>query len=1025
MKRAHPQIPSRLGLLAGAFCTSLAAFAQVASIEAISRSSKPEAAGESRFIELGDDPRWAIFASDANVYTPGDNNGSKVDIYLRDILARQNILISRGLSGGGANGHSIFPFLSMDGRWVVFESDASNLVEGDTNNGSDVFLFERDTGRVSLISQTANSGRQGEAGLLAVTPDARFVVFHSSADDLVENDANGAHDLLLWNRETKALELLTMHWASERSATNGRTGPPLEATISEDGARVAFVAFPSDMAPEGTYGTTEETWAASRTGPQLFLWDSITKTNRLITPLSVTAEPARYSQSGGLVMSVNGERLVFFNEIRPTNQGSPTRNSWWAYSIPQQKLEEVPLLSTNAPAILTEPALNADGSLLACSLDGQVVLHDFATGSNRVVSTTAQSVPGQSRSYAPALAADGGALVFLSGASELVPAAEFYQSEQLLRFDRSTGMLDLAVRARGGSGGADADLFFPTLRADGRAAGFVTAANNISALDTGGRPQAFAIDLTGTNDPVLISESAEELRSTTALGASRIDSGAMSWDGRLIAFVSAAQLTEEDTNTTYDLYLKDLHAGETRLLSFPIQGTMRSEFMGFNGMSADGALILYTARQYFAGSNITAIVASRASDRSVSAVSLLPKGSLATNASTASLSADGKTMAFVAEGRAYVRTLPDGISKGVGNSLFNVNSPNVVLSPRGNFLLINSGTSIREIYSLQTGRLRAVTGGLLTDAPFSADDRQMLTMHFSAGVPSQLRLFVTDTTTFLSNLVAESVSDPATLSADGSTAFYAKRTGANTDVYAHNLATGTAQPLFLEGKSIWPRRAMAASADGRYLAVALTNAVAPGRSVLFHQLHVFDVWRTNSFLLSRSLASAPANGPSSSPSLSADGRTVAFDSTGSDLVSNDRNDFSDVFVARLASVDANANGIEDGWEQKHLRAGATAAEDLDRDGATNLQEFLAGTDPASAASVLAITRAHFAAEPRSVQIFWNGVLGRSYRVQYRASMPEGEWSDLGAPRVAIGNEIMQQVENAEAPGGFFRIIATP
>lgn len=102
--------------------------------------------------EISSTGRYVVFASDATNLVAGDTNGRR-DIFLRDTVSKTTRLVSKPKSGG-ANGNSYAPQVSDDGRYVAYLSDATNLVSGDTNGVTDLFRFEVATGAVTRVSQT-------------------------------------------------------------------------------------------------------------------------------------------------------------------------------------------------------------------------------------------------------------------------------------------------------------------------------------------------------------------------------------------------------------------------------------------------------------------------------------------------------------------------------------------------------------------------------------------------------------------------------------------------------------------------------------------------------------------------------------------------------------------------------------------------------------------------------------------------------------------------------------------------------
>ena len=185
-------------------------------------------------VSSSSDGRYVAFESDATNLVSGDTNGL-TDIFVRDRTAGTTTRVS--LTGSGAQatgGASHSPAVSSDGRYVAFHSLAGNLVSGDTNGFADIFVRDRTAGTTSRISVNA-SGAQSNAGSYdpVVSADGRYVAFESNAA-LVGTDANGVRDVYVRDR-TGA----TTTWASggSNAPNNGRSFNP---TISSDGRFVAF-----------------------------------------------------------------------------------------------------------------------------------------------------------------------------------------------------------------------------------------------------------------------------------------------------------------------------------------------------------------------------------------------------------------------------------------------------------------------------------------------------------------------------------------------------------------------------------------------------------------------------------------------------------------------------------------------------------------------------------------------------------------------------------------------------------------
>jgi Tol biopolymer transport system component len=124
-----------------------------------------------------------VFSSSAEDLVPGDVNGIR-DVFVRDLGARTTERVSVGLGGAPADGPSDLPRLSADGRVVVFASDATNLVAGDTNAARDVFVFDRRERVVRRVSEHRGRQADGASDYPDVSDDGRCVAFTSFATNL-------------------------------------------------------------------------------------------------------------------------------------------------------------------------------------------------------------------------------------------------------------------------------------------------------------------------------------------------------------------------------------------------------------------------------------------------------------------------------------------------------------------------------------------------------------------------------------------------------------------------------------------------------------------------------------------------------------------------------------------------------------------------------------------------------------------------------------------------------------------------
>jgi hypothetical protein len=201
------------------------------------------------FSSISADGRYVSFRSQASNLVPGDQIGQP-DIFLRDLVAGTTVRISVGYDGSEALGYSYDSCVSADGRYVVFESFAFNIVPDDTNNDVDVFLWDRQTGENELID-VSSSGVQGNtrAGGASVSADGRYVAFYSTATNLVDNDTNGVADIFIRDRQAGTTSRVTLGTGGAQA--DGNTYYP---SISSDGRYLVFASEATNLVPGDTNG---------------------------------------------------------------------------------------------------------------------------------------------------------------------------------------------------------------------------------------------------------------------------------------------------------------------------------------------------------------------------------------------------------------------------------------------------------------------------------------------------------------------------------------------------------------------------------------------------------------------------------------------------------------------------------------------------------------------------------------------------------------------------------------------------
>jgi Tol biopolymer transport system component len=196
--------------------------------------------------------RYMAFDSTASNLVAGDTNGES-DVFLRDKVPGTTVRVSVATDGTQGNSYSYAPALSASGQFVAFDSNASNLVAGDTNGVSDVFLRDTVAGttiRVSVATEGTQSSSDSYCS--SISADGRYVTFFSDASNLVTGDMNGVRDVFV--RDTVAGTTKRVSVASDGTEGNGSSN---YSTISADGRYVAFDSNASNLVAGDSNGCAD------------------------------------------------------------------------------------------------------------------------------------------------------------------------------------------------------------------------------------------------------------------------------------------------------------------------------------------------------------------------------------------------------------------------------------------------------------------------------------------------------------------------------------------------------------------------------------------------------------------------------------------------------------------------------------------------------------------------------------------------------------------------------------------------
>jgi len=372
--------------------------------------------------------RYVAFQSEASNLVDGDTNNAS-DIFVRDMLDGSTTRVSVDSAGteaqfAYAGDGSFYPSISADGRYVAYCSGSHNLVAGDTNGTSDIFVRDTVSGTTTRVN-VDNAGAQAvgvgtDSREPAISADGRYVAFSSSAGNLVTGDTNGDYDVFVRDRLTGTIMRVSVgSTGAEGNSGSGAT------SISADGRYVAFSSGASNLVPNDTNGRSD-----------VFVRDTVAGTT-----IRVSVKAA----------------------------GSPNYPPYSSY----------------------DPSISADGRYVAfSSLDntlvvgdanyaGDIFIRDMVDGTTALVSVDSTELPANSASVEPSISADGRYVAFNSQASNLVAddTNGAYNMDVFVRDTVAGTTTRVSLDAFGAEGTNHA--FGPSMSADGRYVAFATSSTLI------------------------------------------------------------------------------------------------------------------------------------------------------------------------------------------------------------------------------------------------------------------------------------------------------------------------------------------------------------------------------------------------------------------------------------------------------------------------------------------------------------------------------------------------------------------
>lgn len=859
--------------------------------------------------------------------------------------------------GDSASGVSEVVSISADGQRVVFESAASNLVPNDFNGTRDVFLYERGTGQVSLISINSDGTSSADGGGFTprISPDGRYVVFQSGANDLVtEPPIFGLFkiDVYVRDLDSDRTVLITSYFDGSRNSDAAGITPSI-ATTSDGGLMVAWATVSAFMTPGDTNGF-QDVFVR-----KLNADGTLEPTQRVsVGQGGVQAN----GNSSNPVLSGNGQVVLFVSTANNlVSNDDNTARDIYVHDISTGVTELVTVDSTglqsaNDFAWTADHPINFDGSrivfhsaatnLSSLPMGGQaqVFVRDRVTDETRMVSVNADGTAG-TQGHDAGISSNGRFVVFTSHHDNVDPTTpdtaftDIYlrdlndQTTRLVSVNAAgTGAGNQDSGAQIGFGGVGS-LLSAVTSDDGRFVAFRSRASNLTATpDSNGMAETFVRDrLLGVTTTVAVSPTASAGNAT----ADASFPSAVSADFRFVAFTSnATDLVNADANGKQDVFVRDLATDFVELASrrsplFPAE-QLATAGGTLSAATPDGkfvAFISYNASQFDpdVSSHVDmSLFVRNTQTGELSVATVLPNGIQAPNGTVyrASFSNDGRYLAFnsfkvgldatTSAFGIYLRDFHTGTTRlisrntstGAGPNVFQGNN-DVVVSPDGRWVaFVNSSTNLISgvtvpngqynlyVYDRVEDELRLVT--IATSGTASGNGSSLQNEFRPVFSEDSSRLVYVSKS---SDLVAGVVDDNGRADV-----FAYDLTGANAfqnRLVSHSTTANVSGNLTSGGsEGEW---APSVSADGRFVAFASDSTnLTPESTANRSQIFVRDLLNNTTRLVSFNQSNtAGGNGESILPRISADGTRVLFQSISTNISPIAGNAFNQVYVRNL------------------------------------------------------------------------------------------------------------------------------
>ena len=380
-------------------------------------SAGGQSLAESSSSAVSADGRYVVFTSGSANLTIGDTNGLS-DVFLRDLQTGLTTRVSISSDGVQANNDSGDPSISADGRYIAFNSKATNLVAGDMNGWEDIFIYDTQTALTKRVS-VASNGTESNQGSFepSISADGRYIAFWSRATNLVAGDTNGWHDVFVHDTQTAVTKRVSV-------ASNGTQGnkPSSYPFISGNGNHVVFYSEAMNLVTGDTNGREDVFMHNLQSGVTTRVSvdsNGMQANGRSIKP-SISADGLNIVYESAATNLVAGDTNAKFDVFLLNLQtGIVTRVSVDSNGLQSNNDSSDAFISANGRYIVFD---SGSTNLVSGDTNGHpdVFVRDMQLGTTTRVSLSSNGTQGNNLSYSPSISGDGQYTVFSSSATNLI-----------------------------------------------------------------------------------------------------------------------------------------------------------------------------------------------------------------------------------------------------------------------------------------------------------------------------------------------------------------------------------------------------------------------------------------------------------------------------------------------------------------------------------------------------------------------------------------------------------------------------